>query len=228
MHGVTHRHPHLADFWSQDRGLGWVLALLTIAIFVVAPIVHDVQIAILLFTLLFAGILLWNIHTMGVTGQIRVVSYLIVFANVAVQIVAIFWPWSTLAVVEPILGAITLILWDAVILFRVFGPGSISAHRIMGAVAAYLIAGLVFSDLYQVVEIFASGSLSLLSQPMPPTKEHFIYFSFVTLSTVGYGDILPVHPISRSLATLEALVGQLYPTIFIGRLLSLGPWTKAG
>lgn len=224
---MTHRRPHLADFWAQDRGLGWVLALLTTAIFVVAPIVRDVQFAILLFTLLFAGILLWNIRTMGVTGQIRFFSYLIVFANVSVQIIAIFWPWSTFAVVEPILGAITLMLWDAVILFRVFGPGSISAHRIMGAVAAYLIAGLVFSDLYQVVDMFSRGSLSLLSQPMPPTKEHFIYFSFVTLSTVGYGDILPVHPISRSLATLEALVGQLYPTIFIGRLLSLGPWTKA-
>jgi len=228
MYRVMPRHPHLADFWAEDRGLGWVLALLTIAIFVVAPVVHDVQIAILLFTLLFAGILLWNIRTMVVTAQIRFFSYLIVFANVAVQITAIFRPWSTLATAEPILGAITLILWDAVILFRVFGPGSINAHRIMGAVAAYLIAGLVFSDLYQVVELFSSGSLSLLSQPMPPTKEHFIYFSFVTLSTVGYGDILPVHPISRSLATLEALVGQLYPTIFIGRLLSLGPWTKAG
>jgi hypothetical protein len=93
-------------------------------------------------------------------------------------------------------------------------------------VAAYLIAGLIFSDLYQVVDLFSRGSLALLGQPMPPTKEHFIYFSFVTLSTVGYGDIVPLHPVSRSLATLEALIGQLYPTIFIGRLLSL-TWSKA-
>jgi hypothetical protein len=227
---VTHRHPHLADFWAQDRGLGWVLALLTVAIFIVAPIVRDVQLAVLFFTLVFAGILLWNIHTMSgrmrATRQIRLFSYLIVFANVAVQIVAIFHPWSTVAMAEPILGLLTLMLWDAIIIFRVFGPGSINAHRIMGAVAAYLIAGLIFSDLYQVVDLFSRGSLALLGQPMPPTKEHFIYFSFVTLSTVGYGDIVPLHPVSRSLATLEALIGQLYPTIFIGRLLSL-TWSKA-
>jgi hypothetical protein len=224
---MTYRRPHLADFWAADRGLGWVLALLIIAIFIVAPIIHQLQFAVLLFTLIFTGTLLWNIHTMSVTQHIRRFSYLLILASVLVQVVAIFRPWSALAVAEPILNALVLILWDGVIIFRVFGPGSINAHRVMGAVAAYLIAGLVFSNLYQVVDLFSPASLSLSGQPMPPTKQHFIYFSFVTLSTVGYGDILPVHPATRSLAILEALVGQLYPTIFIGRLLSLGNWSKA-
>ena len=49
----------------------------------------------------------------------------------------------------------------------------------------------------------------------------FAYFSFVTLTTVGYGDITPVHPVARVLAVGEALVGQLYPAILIGRLVSL-------
>jgi len=48
-----------------------------------------------------------------------------------------------------------------------------------------------------------------------------VYFSFVTLTTVGYGDITPVHPIVRSLSNLEALVGQLYPAILIGRLVAM-------
>jgi hypothetical protein len=47
------------------------------------------------------------------------------------------------------------------------------------------------------------------------------YFSFVTLTTLGYGDILPVSPIARSLATSEALFGQLYPAVMIARLISL-------
>ena len=49
----------------------------------------------------------------------------------------------------------------------------------------------------------------------------FAYFSFVTLTTVGYGDITPVHPVARVLAIGEALVGQLYPAVLIGRLVSL-------
>ncbi|KIC93810.1 potassium channel family protein, partial [Flavihumibacter solisilvae] len=49
----------------------------------------------------------------------------------------------------------------------------------------------------------------------------FLYFSFITLTTTGYGDITPVHPIARSLANLDALIGQLYPAILIARLLSM-------
>jgi voltage-gated potassium channel Kch len=53
----------------------------------------------------------------------------------------------------------------------------------------------------------------------PETR--LIYFSFATLTTVGYGDITPVHPIARSLAMLEALIGQLFPVILIARLVSM-------
>jgi len=48
------------------------------------------------------------------------------------------------------------------------------------------------------------------------------YYSFITLTTTGYGDIIPVHPVTRTLAMLEALVGQLYPAITLARLVSLG------
>jgi len=51
-------------------------------------------------------------------------------------------------------------------------------------------------------------------------SENWLYFSYATLSTVGYGDIVAVHPIARSLAVMEALVGQLYPAILIARLVS--------
>ena len=54
----------------------------------------------------------------------------------------------------------------------------------------------------------------------PPISE-LIYFSFTTLTTLGVGDILPVHPMARSLTTLEALVGQLYPAVLLARLVTL-------
>ena len=52
-------------------------------------------------------------------------------------------------------------------------------------------------------------------------RPDFVYFSFVTLTTVGYGDVTPVHPLARSLAVAEALTGQLYPAILLARLVSL-------
>ena len=55
----------------------------------------------------------------------------------------------------------------------------------------------------------------------PSLATNLIYFSFVTLTTVGYGDILPVHPVARSLCNLEAISGQLYPATLLARLVSL-------
>jgi hypothetical protein len=53
------------------------------------------------------------------------------------------------------------------------------------------------------------------------TTSNLIYFSFVTLTTVGYGDILPIHPVARSLCNLESIIGQLYPATLLARLVSL-------
>ena len=55
-----------------------------------------------------------------------------------------------------------------------------------------------------------------------------MYFSYVTLTTVGYGDITPLYPVARTLAAAEALVGQLYPAILIGRLVSLQIASRSG
>ena len=79
--------------------------------------------------------------------------------------------------------------------------------------------GLVFAYAFQAVYFFA-GSSSFNNISGPDLKT-FLYFSFTTLTTVGYGDISPVHPIARSLANFEALLGQLYPAILIARLVSM-------
>ena len=55
----------------------------------------------------------------------------------------------------------------------------------------------------------------------PAVVAHALYFSFVTLTSTGYGDILPTHPVTRGLANLEALVGQLYPATLIARVVTL-------
>jgi hypothetical protein len=87
-------------------------------------------------------------------------------------------------------------------------------------VAAYLLLGLAWALAYDIVALVAPGAFSAPSA-VEARKGRFIYFSFVTLSTLGYGDMTPVHPVARSLAAAEALTGQLYPAILLGRLVSL-------
>jgi hypothetical protein len=114
----------------------------------------------------------------------------------------------------------------AMVVVQVFGEGKVTGHRIRGAIVVYLLLGGVWALLYQVVALTIPGAFRLpdsLAGGDPDALQRLMtYFSFVTLTTTGYGDITPVHPVARTLCMLEALVGQLYPAITLARLVSLG------
>jgi hypothetical protein len=105
----------------------------------------------------------------------------------------------------------------------VFAPGRITYHRVVGAVLLYLVIGLIFVALYGFVALQKPDAFANL----PALHDDFavggnlIYFSFVTLTTTGYGDIAPLHPYARSLANVEAIIGQIYPATLLARLVTL-------
>jgi hypothetical protein len=101
-----------------------------------------------------------------------------------------------------------------------FDAGRINIHRIMGAVILYLYIGLIFSSLYRLMAVFLHPSFGGLPIGRRNLSE-LLYFSLSTLTTSGYGDIVPVHPFVRSLANLESVIGQLYPATFLARLVTL-------
>jgi Ion channel len=101
-----------------------------------------------------------------------------------------------------------------------FDAGRINVHRIMGAVILYLYIGLIFSGLYRLMAVFLHPSFGGLPVGRRNLSE-LLYFSLSTLTTTGFGDIVPVHPFVRSLANLESVIGQLYPATFLARLVTL-------
>lgn len=115
-----------------------------------------------------------------------------------------------------------LILVTAVVGHAVFASGRVTLHRVQGAIVIYLHVALTFAILYQMVALFAPNAFN------PPIHalelsgpSQFLYFSLVTLTSTGYGDIVPVHSFARSLANLEAVIGQLFPATLIARLVTL-------
>jgi len=101
-----------------------------------------------------------------------------------------------------------------------FGP-KIDANKIVGSITIYLLIGIIWALLYGLVEVLIEGSFSgnLLSVGGSQFWD-LIYFSFVTLTTLGYGDILPMNTYARTLAYMEAIVGQFYIAILVASLVS--------
>jgi hypothetical protein len=118
---------------------------------------------------------------------------------------------------------LTLSLTFALVVARaVFAKGPVTVHRIIGAILLYMLVAMIFVSLYLFIgEAFPGAFDNLAISDSPRLGADVIYFSFTTLTSVGYGDMFPVHPLARSLCNLESICGQLFPAILIARLVSL-------
>lgn len=120
-------------------------------------------------------------------------------------------------------GSITIVLFLAYavgsIMFYLFRQVSITTDMIMAAASEYVLIGILWTFLYYVLEAMLPGSFSLSGSEADPSG--FLYFSFVTLTTTGYGDVLPISVQARSLSILEMITGQLFIAITLARLVSL-------
>lgn len=117
-------------------------------------------------------------------------------------------------------------LVTALVARRVFGPGRVTAHRIQGAVLLYLNVAALFAILYGMLDAHAPGAFvpaggGTLGGGPGVRPAVLTYFSLVTITTTGYGDLAPFHPLARSLANLEAVFGQLFPATLLARLVAL-------
>ena len=212
----------LRRFWERDLGLSIVLALVILIVFVLTPLVAPPmgQRAPLI-DLAFSLLLLAGVAGLKARAGVRVALLSLVVAAVAVRL----WPSSTAAATAAASLA-SLGLMAMVVLVQAFRGGTVNLHRIQGAVAAYLLLGLAWAYAYELVAALVPGAFAS-GQSLAHQSQVFVYYSFVTLTTVGYGDVTPVHPMARSLAMLEALMGQLYPAILLARLVSLQPQQAA-
>lgn len=103
---------------------------------------------------------------------------------------------------------------------QVLFTGTIDGHKIVGAICIYLLLGLIWTLLYLLLAEALPGAFNGLQQgPWYDNFSSLSYYSFVTLTTLGYGDISPALPITRFLAYMEAVVGVLYIAILVASLI---------
>ena len=102
----------------------------------------------------------------------------------------------------------------AVVAQAVFRRGRVTYHRVIGAILLYLLIAVAFAALFVLVGLSVPNAFKGLTfEDNPALANSVSYLSVVTLTSTGYGDLVPVHPIARSLCNIESIIGQLYPAI---------------
>lgn len=148
----------------------------------------------------------------------------------AIVLVAIVLRIASLRAGHAGLSTLSLWLWTAIGLYAVFialrfalRSSIITSEHLYAALSAYLLAGVFMGVLYWSLDQVWPNSIVVngpgVSGPFLPMEG--VYFSFITLATVGYGDMVPGNDVVRNLAIMEAIAGQFYLAVMIARLMSL-------
>jgi len=219
----------LTRFWSEERALSVFLLLLVIDMFVIGPVVRAMPALDLASDLLFSILLVAGALTVVQHRTLQWTAGVLVFMAIAVRWMGIVFGAPWLVFWDAILSLLSALAFLLIVLWWVYREGPVTGHRVRGAVAAYLLLALCFSFAYDLTEYVNPGSFTLPlggAQGIKIRFASFLYFSVVTLTTVGFGDIAAVHPVARSLVMVEALVGALYPAILLARIVTLQMETR--
>jgi hypothetical protein len=159
---------------------------------------------------------------LGLAGEPGM-RWLVGFA--ALSVVALGLGWALAADTMQEVGAV---LWPAGFLLAIvasirhaLGAGRVDGERIFAALDAYLLAGLLFAGAFRLLETLHPGSFGGAAGESGLDVRQAIYLSFVTIVSLGYGDLVPKSEAARGLAIVEAVSGQMYLAVLVARLVSL-------
>ena len=214
------------ELWLHDEGLTVLLGALLLMIFIVTPLiaadvfrgyaalVHDVWLALTLLSGVFA------IGWRRKAAKVVVLFAVLLFAYRALGFGGREGAFGL--IVDAALTIFLLSTLGMMVIWQIFREGPITRQRVQGSVVIHLLLGLIWAEAYTLAAHLDSDSFAgNLSGAGNALSARLTYFSFVTLTTVGYGDILPTSLVTRNLANIEGLIGQLYPAILIARLVSM-------
>jgi len=212
------------ELWSTDRGLSVLVLLLAVTIFVLPHLAAEGAPRLtLLFDISFSLILLAGLTAVTRTRGVIVAGTVLTIGAVAGRWLSRSIPGTDLVVFNLTMSMASSLVLAWMVTIQVFREGPITMHRVLGAVGVYLLLGLAWSFAYHLLDVVNPGAFSISggSSEHVISGSEFLYFSLVTLTTVGFGDITALHPAARSVVMLEALTGQLFPAILIARLVSM-------
>lgn len=212
---------YVEHFWDNDKGFLWMLAIALV--FIIATqfsVGHStdmilVRISFFVLTVIAIGSSVLSMRAKYIGYGVAVALLTLGLSMVKASSPTLMWLYSI------VLTSYTLFVLLLVVR-QIFNGQSITFRKIGGGIAAYLLLGHLWTSLYITVYIESPEAFMAGGEVIVPDAvlRQLSYFSFVTLTTTGYGDITAIGPIARTLVIFESLTGQLFPAVFIAKLVS--------
>ena len=203
--------------WDAERGPYGLLVVTVCTVFVVSPLVaigvlNQLIVEVFIIAFMFIGVLTVHPHA-AIRYLVLIMAVLAVLLRIASKVA----PSTLITISQAVFEMATIGFFAALVMKQFLVSGRPPSHRIGAAIIVYLFLGLIWSRLYEITGLLIPGAFHMEGSA---TITSYLYFSFITLTTIGYGDILPIHPLARNLAVVEAITGQMYIAILIARLVS--------
>lgn len=176
--------------------------------FFLAALLPDAAWASSVIALVYSATLLVVIWTAGWAMTERTLPFALATGAAGAALINIFWQGKVLTVVLGLAAGVLTIAIAVAIAAGAIAQNEVNSRSVAGAICVYLLFGMLFMWIYSILA--ALGKAPFFAQGTDGTRPVRLYFSFTTLATLGYGDYTPAQNLGRSLAVLEALIGQLY------------------
>jgi Ion channel len=207
------------------------LLLLALLLFIVGTAASPgVGPARLIEFVLLVGTMVVAVLELRVPGQRRFVPIVLAFSVIFLSVADLTVPLRHV----PVIASAVVALFAGLVVWLVYGsvmrPHRPVGDRIVGAICVYVVIGLAWASVYETLDGVVPGSFRFPADTgwAAPSPLRYRYFSFVTLATLGYGDVTPVTVLAGTLASMEAVMGQLYIGITVARLVALSLAERSG
>lgn len=175
----------------------------------------------LLMDIFITAIFMSGLYAASPKKQFFYVSMLIAFPALAVKWSSYFVEVPSSFIVVQVFSAIFFTFLVVLILHYLFKEKKVTANVIAGAICGYLLIGLMWASFFAVLEALQPGSFQVPDH-LSTDSSYFTYYSYVTLTTLGFGDIIPMTNQARSLSVLESITGPVYLAVLVARLVGMG------
>jgi voltage-gated potassium channel len=203
-----------------------VLLILLLVLYIAAPFVLSLPFGTVILNIVASAVFVAGVYAVSERKRWFVVTVIVAICSVSLSWLQLAFERPAIVLAAQTSLALMLSLFAVGILVYVLRSGRVTADKIYAAICVYLLIGYAWSFVYSVVEQLYPGSFSASNEPIASyafgaRSLQMRYFSFLTLTTVGYGDIIPRSPAARTFAVIEAIMGQMYLAVLVARLVGL-------